>query len=199
MRTSARQIRLVLAAGLLFAAATAAYGQSDCPPGQEPHFNTATQTVTCIATGDDSCPPGQEPHYNTATQNIVCVASGRGDGTPPRDPERACPPGQLALQAADGSVTCMDAPTTTIAPICAGPYRVSAASGCVWQCAAGTQPNEATGECVCQPGLIEAGYDAQGRLTCQIDTRATIPVQDETLILIPPQQFVPQSKPFFPQ
>lgn len=41
--------------------------------------------------------------------------------------------------------------------------------GCVWSCGVGTEPNEATVECVCRPGLQEAGIDQFGRRVCQIN------------------------------
>ena len=47
-----------------------------------------------------------------------------------------------------------------------GPYHVETSDGrCVWSCGPGTQPG-ASGECVCQPGLVETGQDQFGRRVC---------------------------------
>lgn len=53
-------------------------------------------------------------------------------------------------------------------PACEGPYHVVAPDGrCVWSCGQGTQPDTASGTCVCQPRLSPAGRDRFGRLMCQ--------------------------------
>ena len=49
---------------------------------------------------------------------------------------------------------------------CPGPYHVATSDGrCVWSCSQGTQP-AASGECECQPGLVETGKDQFGRRVC---------------------------------
>lgn len=53
-------------------------------------------------------------------------------------------------------------------PDCPAPYHVVAPDGrCVWSCGQGTQPDAASGICVCQPRLLPAGSDRFGRLICQ--------------------------------
>jgi hypothetical protein len=49
---------------------------------------------------------------------------------------------------------------------CPGPYHVQTNDGrCVWSCGTGTQPG-ASGECVCQQGLVETDQDQFGRRVC---------------------------------
>lgn len=56
---------------------------------------------------------------------------------------------------------------TASAQSCLAPYHVTAPDGrCVWSCAEGTQPDPATGVCVCQPGLEFTGADSSGRIVC---------------------------------
>ena len=51
-------------------------------------------------------------------------------------------------------------------PDCPGPYHVLANDGrCVWSCSQGTQPGP-SGECECQPGLVETSQDQLGRRVC---------------------------------
>ncbi len=53
------------------------------------------------------------------------------------------------------------------APVCQGPYHVTASDGrCVWSCGQGTQPDAASGQCVCQSGLQQTGTDQFGRRIC---------------------------------
>ena len=178
----------VLAATVL---AAPAWGQADCPRGTTPTYNTATQSVTCIG-NDDVCPPGQEPHFNTATETIVCI--GGGDRSEAEGPEPLCPPGRAALRTEDGTLHCVDLSIPPIA-YCAAPYRESRIHECVWTCAAGTQPDTASGECVCMPGHVETGTDRAGRRVCSIDTTATIPVPTDVPAQIPLEPVGPPQPP----
>jgi len=78
--------------------------------------------------------------------------------------------------AAGNPATATGAVTTGPAAVsCVGPYHVLASDGrCVWSCGAGTQPddpNNSSGQCVCQSGYTESGTDSFGRRVC---TQATV-------------------------
>lgn len=52
--------------------------------------------------------------------------------------------------------------------VCPGPYHVVTydKKRCVWSCAAGTTPDNASNQCVCSGGLIQTGFDSYGRRVC---------------------------------
>ena len=162
-----------------------AIAQDSCPRGTIPSYNAASETTVCLPDPDAPCPPGQTPTYNAASERIVCIGTGgSGDGSQPLQPQSPCPGGQVQLQTDDGSLRCVE---LTVNPIlqCIPPDRTMVAGACVWTCGAGTHPDEDAGRCVCLPGMIDAGLDEDGHPTCRIDTRATIPVEEEHRLLLP--------------
>lgn len=65
------------------------------------------------------------------------------------------------------AITALLAATATHAA-CLGPYHVQTPDGrCVWSCSVGTTPDNRTGECVCQPGMVQTGLDRFNRRTCE--------------------------------
>ncbi len=65
--------------------------------------------------------------------------------------------------------------TNSASTSCIGPYHVLASDGrCVWSCGTGTQPDNSSGQCVCQSGYIENGTDQFGRRVCTQTTAADI-------------------------
>ena len=53
-------------------------------------------------------------------------------------------------------------------PTCQGPYQIldQQQNACVWNCHQSTQPDPASGQCVCLPGTAEAGFLNDGRRYC---------------------------------
>ncbi len=51
--------------------------------------------------------------------------------------------------------------------VCPEPYHVLVGDNCTWSCSEGTQPDNSTNECECQPGLTEVGTDRLGRRVCE--------------------------------
>ncbi len=93
-----------------------------------------------------------------------------------------CGPGQVVIPppASPGQVlapppkkpgTRPDRRQSVTLPSCPGPYRIALPQNgqmvCRWTCGQGTVPDETRGECVCKPGLVEAGADQRGRRTCE--------------------------------
>ena len=123
---------------------------------------------------DDTCPEGQQPVYNATLERVVCMGipgSGAAEDARPASP---CPGGQQ-LVTVDGAARCIEIRAVP-AILCVAPYRRMTRAGCEWTCGTGTQPDEASGECVCQPGLVEAGTDTEGRRICALDPRSLVPV-----------------------
>lgn len=83
---------------------------------------------------------------------------------PPKLPQRA-------PQATTNDAGTNDAATNDAAAAdttCPEPYHGRAPDGrCVWSCSIGTQPDDATSECVCQGGLKEVDTDDFGRRVCR--------------------------------
>lgn len=121
------------------------------------------------------CPEGSQPQYNAALERVVCVGipgSGSGGNTPPRS---VCPPGEQPVTLQNGEIHCLNVHAVP-AQLCVGPYRQMTQAGCEWTCGAGTRPDEASGQCQCEPGYVETGTDAQGRRTCALDPGSLIEI-----------------------
>lgn len=123
-----------------------------CGPGQ---IAGNTQCVTCAQYSPNSVP-------SPAGDACVCVA----------------PYQVAAVDSVDGvQVVGCTAPEAPTPVACPAPYHVLANDGrCVWSCGAGTQPDNASNECVCQPGLVQTGTDQFGRRQCSAPSQS--PVQD---------------------
>lgn len=77
-------------------------------------------------------------------------------------------------------------------PACEGPYRILTGDGrCVWSCGSGTQPDNASQQCVCQPGLTQSGVDQFGRRVCSAPSQP--PVQD-VRHTVPAAQLIPAAQ-----
>lgn len=80
-----------------------------------------------------------------------------------------------------GQGTLFTGKITTLRPsaACPGPYHVQTKDGrCVWSCSVGTQPddpNNRSGQCVCQPGYLESGTDTFRRRICTVDSATPAP------------------------
>ncbi|MCA8932869.1 MAG: hypothetical protein KDA49_10410, partial [Rhodospirillaceae bacterium] len=111
----------------------------------------------------EPCPPP----YHVQTSDGRCVWScGPGTQPDPASQQCVCQPGYSEIgQDQFGRRTCSLEPPQQ--PICPGPYHVQTSDGrCVWSCGSGTQPDPATNQCVCQPGLTEIDQDQFGRRVC---------------------------------
>ena len=140
-----------------------------CGEGTQPNYDTRTCT----------CRPG---HVQTGTDRFgrrVCVAlacigpyhawtpDGRcewscGEGTHPHLSGECVCDGGLAELGTDsrGRRICGTRE-------CPSPYQGLSRDGrCVFTCARGTQPDPASGECICRPGLDEVATDDRGRRIC---------------------------------
>ena len=141
---------------------------------------------------DNPCPEGQQPVYNTTLERVVCMGIPGSGGSQDARPSSPCPDGQLQVATEDGEPRCIEVRAVP-AVLCVPPYRQMTQRGCEWTCGVGTQPDEASGQCQCQPGLVEAGMDTEGRRICAVDPRSLVPVPGR-----PPLERDPAGTPVLP-
>lgn len=170
---------LLAAAGTVFwlaVAASTAQAQTACAEGQTPFYDAGSQALRCVSNGE-ICAAGEEPAFDLASQVIVCLPARDSNAAP--QPQALCPVGWAAMRQG-ANLRCVEA-RYAASLSCQPPYRAfDSAGACQWACAPGTQPDENSGECVCQSGMAVFGTDAYGRRVCQTDnrTQSTSPVLD---------------------
>ena len=141
-------------------------GECECQPGLVETGQDQFGRRTCTAPGPNC--PGP---YHVLTNDGRCVWSCSAGTQPGASGECECQPGYVETgQDNFGRRVC-----TSPEADCPGPYQGLTNDGrCVWSCSAGTQPG-ASGECECQPGLVETGEDNFGRRVCSAPPEPTLP------------------------
>ena len=121
--------------------------------------------------GTRECP---SPYYGLSRDGRCVFTCARGTQPDPASGECICRPGLEEVATDDrGRRICAEP--------CPGPYHGRSREGyCVWSCGEGTQPDDATGTCVCRPGHVQTGTDRGGRRVCRLPIHVPEPSGSET-------------------